>query len=101
MKKKSYYDRFMAMTDAERDAEVARFEKEDLKRGRPLPPAMRQQWNRAKRRGRPTKPVEQHAARVLVTLPPDLLREADAYAHKRGMTRAALVAECLRKVIAA
>ena len=39
--KKSYFDRLMAMTDAQRQAQVARFEKEDVKPGKPLSPEMR------------------------------------------------------------
>lgn len=101
MKKSSYYERFMAMTDAERDAEVARFEKEDIKPGKPLSPEMRKQWSRGKRRGRPAKPEEKRVARVLISLPPDLLRQADAYAHAHGLSRAALVAQGLRIVVAA
>lgn len=101
MKKTSYYQRFMAMTDAERDAEVARFGKEDLTPGKPLSPEMRKQWSRAIRRGRPAKPKEKRVARALISLPPELLRQADTYAHEHGLSRAALVAQGLRMVVAA
>ena len=97
--KKSYSDRFMAMTDAQRQAEVAPFDKEDVKPGKPLAPEMRKQWNRAKRRGRPANPADKRVARVLVSLPPELLRQADAYAHEHGLSRAAVVADGLRKVL--
>lgn len=100
MKKTSRYERFMAMTDAQRQADVAHFNQEDLTPGKPLSPEMRKQWNRAKRRGRPSKPADKRAARVLITLPPDLLRQADDYARQHGLTRAALVAEGLRKLVA-
>ena len=101
MKKKSYYECFTAMTDTQRDAEVARFDKEDLTPGKPLSPEMRNQLNRAKRRGRPAKRAEERSARVLVTLPPELLRKADAYAHRHRMSRAALFAQGIATVIAA
>jgi hypothetical protein len=66
---------------------------------RPLSPEMRAQWESAKRgRGRPRKLVK--AARVLTTIDPELLAKADAVAKKRNSTRAALIAEGLRMVIA-
>lgn len=101
MKKKSYYQRFMAMTDAQRDAEVAQFDKEDLAPGKPLTAAQRKQWESARRRGRPVKPAAERAARVLVTIPPGLLKKADAYANSHGLSRAALFALGIQRVIAA
>ncbi len=93
MKKKSYYERFMAMTDAQRNTEVAKYDQEDLSVGKPLTAAQRKQWSLAKRgRGRPAKQPAERARRILVTLPPDLLERADCYARDHGMTRAALVA---------
>ena len=66
---------------------------------RPLSPEMRAKWESAKRgRGRPRKLVK--AARVLTTIDPQLLAKADAVAKKRNSTRAALIAEGLRMVIA-
>ena len=66
---------------------------------RPLSPEMRASWESAKRgRGRPRKLVK--AARVLTTIDPELLAKADAVAKKRNSTRAALIAEGLRMVIA-
>jgi hypothetical protein len=66
---------------------------------RPLSPEMREQWERAKRgRGRPRKLVK--AARILITIEPELLAMTDAVAKKRKLTRAALIAEGLRMVIA-
>jgi hypothetical protein len=82
------------LRDATKDLEKA-----DLSDLRPLAPAMRAQWDSAKRgRGRPRKLVK--AARVLTTIDPDLLAKADAVAKKRNSTRAALIAEGLRMVIA-
>jgi hypothetical protein len=60
---------------------------------------MREKWESAKRgRGRPRKLVK--AARVLTTIDPELLAKTDAVAKKRKSTRAALIAEGLRMVIA-
>ena len=102
MKRKSYYERFMAMTDAQRDAEVAKYDAEDSSVGKPLTTAQRKQWSMAKRgRGRPAKEPAELARRILVTLPPDLLDQTDRYAKEHGMTRAALVAQSLRAVMAA
>ncbi len=101
MRKKSYYERFMAMTDAQRDAEVAKYDQEDLSPGKPLTARQRKQWNMAKRRGRPAKHPSQRARRILVTLPPALLKQTDLYAKEHGMSRAALVAQSLRAVVAA
>jgi hypothetical protein len=66
---------------------------------RPLSPEMRAKWDSAKRgRGRPRKLVK--AARVLTSIDPELLAQADAVAKKRKSTRSALIAEGLRMVIA-
>jgi hypothetical protein len=47
--------------------------------------------------GRKPKPNDQKAARVMLTLDPDLLAAADAAANAAGMTRAGFVADTLRK----
>lgn len=99
MKKKTTYDRLMAMSDEQRDAAVQCFDQEDLVIGKPLAGAMKEQWKRARRRGRPAKPAQQRAARVLVTLPPELLRKVDAYAQEHGISRAALVVQGLHAVL--
>jgi hypothetical protein len=48
-----------------------------------------------KKRGRPPKPAAEKAARVLVTMDPQLLAAADAAAQKRGLTRAALIRQAV------
>lgn len=47
------------------------------------------------KRGRPLKPKAQQAARVLITMPPTLLKAADAAADRCGLTRAALVRQAV------
>src|SRR5688572_8837129 len=46
----------------------------------PMTPAQRRQWNRAKKPGRPRKPADQKAVRVLITMDPMLLGLLDAAA---------------------
>jgi hypothetical protein len=48
-----------------------------------------------RKRGRPAKPENEKAARVLITMTPKLLAAADAAAGKRGLTRAALIREAV------
>jgi hypothetical protein len=62
----------------------------------------RRRWQRAKRgRGRPSKAPGEKAVRVLVTIQPPLLAEADAFARSHGLSRSELFARGLRVVFAA
>lgn len=95
----SFYARFMRMTDAQRDAEVERFDKEELgSPGRPLTASDKARHRRAKR-GRPM--VGKGAKRVLVTIERDLLSRADLLARQQGISRAQLVARGLQHELAA
>jgi hypothetical protein len=68
---------------------------------REMTPAEQALWAHAKRRpGRPRKPADEKAARVLVTLAPDLLAAADGYAQREGISRAELIARGLLTVLA-
>jgi hypothetical protein len=68
---------------------------------RALMPSERASWERAKRGpGRPRKSVGEKAARVLVTIAPDLLAAADGYARRQGISRAELFARGLAAVLA-
>ena len=92
------------MSDVERDADVARYEKPilvgvDGLPGEPLTPAMRRQWEDSKIRRRGRKKVGLGARRILVTVERGLLEEADAYAKANGLKRAELIAEGLRVVL--
>jgi hypothetical protein len=90
---------FVDMTLAELHAATKGLENTKLSDLRPLTPEMRSKWESATRGGdRPRKLVK--AARVLTTIDPELLAKTDAVAKKRKSTRAALIAEGLRMVIA-
>jgi hypothetical protein len=103
-KKMDDVERFLAMTDAERDADVARYDRPmpigaDGLPGEPLTPAMREQWENSKIRRRGRQKVGRGAQRILVTVERGLLEEADAYAKANGLKRAELIAEGLRVVM--
>jgi hypothetical protein len=100
MKKKiTEYERFMALTDAQKDAEVAKYDREDLSLDqlKPLSREDRRLHARAARRGRPR--VGQGAKRVLVSVERGLLADADAAAHRLKISRSELVARGLRAAI--
>src|SRR5687768_16080368 len=61
---------------------------------RPLSAAEREAWQRATR-GNGNGKAKQKSAHVRVTLEPRLLKQADALARKRGLSRSQLVAEGL------
>jgi len=66
---------------------------------RPLTPAQQGQWGAAKR-GRPKKPPGTKAVPTLITVEPQLLRRADAYAKKSGLSRSQLFSDAMRRRIA-
>ena len=68
-----------------------------LSETRPLTPKMRRKWERAMGPGRPK--IGEGAKPVLVTIEGALLRRADAYAKRKGITRAELVARGLKAVL--
>jgi len=92
------------MTVGELDAEVALIESNRVSDGTPLTDA---QWGAMKRgaaaerkkRGRPAKPVEEQVARVMLSMPRDLLAAIDAAAAKRDLSRAAIIALGMRKLL--
>lgn len=84
--------RFGRMTREELDAESNRYDAElsgtrakRIANAKPHP----------KKRGRPPKPAGGKAARVLITMTPQLLAAADAAADQRGLTRAGLIREAV------
>ena len=84
--------RFGKMTREELDAESDRYDAEcsatrakRVANARPHP----------RKRGRPPKPADQKAARVLITMTPKLLAAADAAADTRGLTRAGLIRQAV------
>jgi hypothetical protein len=67
---------------------------------RPLTKASRQALARAVRRGgRPR--IGAGAKRINITVEQTLLKRTDAYARRHGLTRAAVVAEGLKRIVAA
>jgi hypothetical protein len=67
--------------------------------GRPLNAAQRKEWDRARRkRGRPT--IGKGHRVISISIERGLLENTDALAAKRKVSRAALIAEALRSVLA-
>jgi hypothetical protein len=88
------------MTREQFDELVAAAEEVTFENTRPLTPADRRLLARAARKaGRPR--VGAGAKRINVTVEQSLLRNTDAYARIHGVSRAAVVAEGLRRVLAA
>jgi hypothetical protein len=92
--------RYGKMDAAELDKEVEKFDREFIAdNAKSLSPREKARERLARgKRGRPT--IGKGAKRVLVTIEQDLLRRSDAYAKKRKMTRAALVARGLEAILA-
>jgi hypothetical protein len=89
-------ERFIALSDAEKDAEVAPYESgTDRTKWRPLTPAQRKQWARIKRKsGRPM--VGKGAKIVPVSIERGLLKEVDSFARRHKLKRSQMVAQGLR-----
>ncbi len=84
---------FSRMSGAALDKIAAPFE-EDFVPSSPLPPSMKAQLRRAKRkRGRPV--VGEGAEKIRVSVERDLLRRADAVAKKEKISRSQLIAQGL------
>jgi len=94
-----YYERFMAMSDAQRDAEVAEFDREwtgDFLPGKVMgvkDVALHQRAAAVARRGRPR--VGRGAKRVLISIEQDLLTRTDALARRKKLSRSQLIAQSL------
>ncbi|HEY7120467.1 MAG TPA: hypothetical protein VH475_28040 [Tepidisphaeraceae bacterium] len=65
--------------------------------GRPLSPKMKAIHDRVTKRGRPV--VGRGAQRIAVTVERDLLKQADAFARRRDISRSQLIAIGLRLAI--
>lgn len=99
MKKKNPIDAFLELGPAERNAAAAEFDRDSVADTfRPLSPAQRKLWKKAKRKpGRPR--VGKGAERVSVTIERSLLKSADREAKRLGISRAQLIALGLREVV--
>lgn len=93
---------FLKMSAAEREADLAKFENGiSFEQTRPLSPQARGLWELAKRgRGRPRKPENQKAARIMVSIEPALLAAAEAFAATNHLDRSRLIALSLRAFLA-
>jgi hypothetical protein len=99
-------ERFLALSDAEKSAEVARFDSPGYPEGfGPLPRAQRKLWTKVKRKmkeeksagGRPK--VGRGARAVNVTIERGLLERADERAKAEGVTRAQLIAQGIEAIL--
>jgi hypothetical protein len=92
MKKKTPIERFLALSDAEKDAAVEKYEREiPLTESRPLTPAERKLWLKAKRKmGRPK--VGLGSKMIPVSIELGLLKEVDAYAKAHKLKRSQAIA---------
>lgn len=98
-KKISGYTRFMALSPAQKESFYRECENPEVTpRAKPLDPAMRKAWNRAKRKaGRPR--IGRGAQRVLISIERGLLEDADALAKRRHVTRSQLFSEGVRNIL--
>ena len=67
------------------------------RRSRPLTKVEQAEYRRAMKRGRPRE--GEGSKRVLITVERGLLRRADAYARREGISRSELIARGLRSVL--
>ena len=92
-KARSPIEEFIALPDAEKERIAAQFDKEFVATRR-LSPEQRKLWRKAKRRvGRPT--IGEGSKAISITVEKGLLKQADALARRRKITRAELVAAAL------
>ncbi len=66
-----------------------------LEDGRPLTTAERREEKLARSVGRPRKPDSAKAKRVMISMTPSLIKAADIYAKRTGLTLSGLIAESL------
>lgn len=94
---------FTSMTAAQRDAQAKQWERGIMfQETRPLSKRSQALWELAKRgRGRPRKPAETHARRVLISLDPELLALVEAFASAKGLDRSKLFALSVQAFMAA
>ena len=92
-------DEFLALPDEEKEAHYREVDREFTPaETRPLTAEDRRRWQRAKRKmGRPK--VGKGAKTISLTVERDLLKRADAYAKRLGVSRAQLVAAGLEAVM--
>jgi hypothetical protein len=100
--RKSVIDEFIALPDSEKERIYQKLDAESpedrLARSRPLNARERRQWRKFKNKtGRPK--VGKGAKTISLAGEMGLLKQADAYAKRHGISRAKLVAQGLQAVI--
>ena len=99
MKKKSAYQRFMALSDKAKTSEVAKFDREfTFEQATPLSADQKRLWKKAKSRTGRTK-VGEGVKVISLSVEKQLLRRADAKAKADGISRAQLFARGLKAVL--
>jgi hypothetical protein len=94
-KTQSPIEKFLSLSDAQKDAEVERLVALPSSAWHPLTPAQRKQWRRIKRKlGRPM--IGAGSKTVAVTIELELLKRADRYAKAHALKRSQMIAEGLR-----
>jgi hypothetical protein len=94
--KQSSIARFEALTDAQKEAEVAEFDQEFVfEKSRPLNASERRDWNKFKKKVKSRKPV----ALVAVELDRKLVDASDKLAESQGLSRAELIDRSLRAAL--
>jgi hypothetical protein len=101
-RRKSDIELFISLPDSEKERIVRELEVETIEecvaRSRPLNARERKQWKRFQAKvGRPK--VGKGAKTISLTVERTLLKQADAFAKRHGITRAKLIAHCLKAVI--
>ncbi len=90
---------FDSLSDAEKEAVYQECEQIGPNDGEPLSPELKARWRNAIAKGRPK--VGDGAARVQITVERNLLRKADAYAKRHGISRSKLIAHGLTRLLKA
>lgn len=100
-KKQSGFERFTALSDAEKAAEIAEFDNPiDPSRLKPLTPGERRSFERWRRKARAGRPKKGQGAQVIsLSIERSLLAKADRFARKHQMTRAALFAKAIEAIL--
>lgn len=103
-KKMSDIEEFIALPDSEKERIFQELEaetpEERLARSRPLNARERRQWRKFKAKANIGRPkVGKGAKTISLTVEMSLLKQADAYAKRHGISRAKLVAQGLQAVI--
>ena len=86
------------MTREQLDAESDQYDAEFSAMNAPTTPNTRPHPRKRRRPGRPAKKPSERAVRVLVTMKPALLAQADAHARQSGTTRAGIIQTALESL---